>query len=75
MRKKEYKNPFLEARSQRLETIKKIAIKLAPIKFFKLVGIVEIQYGLTRNKAMEHINALVRAGYLEKEKNIIKIVK
>lgn len=70
---------FQEVKAKRYEQIKRLVIKLSPISYLKLAGLIEIQYGLTKHKAFEHIGALQRAGYIEivkeKHKQIVKVVK
>lgn len=72
--KKTTENPFLRARQKRLQQILQLCKKVCPLGYLTLVGMIEVNYGLKRETAQEHISALIRAGYIIREKGTIKVI-
>ena len=63
------KSPFLEQRQERMQKIRRLVETACPIEYIKIVGMIEVQYGLKYSTAAGYVNALVRAGYIEKDEH------
>lgn len=67
-----YANPFILARQQRIETVRKMLLDLGKTEFKKAAATIQINLGISKNNAEEIIKLLIDAGSFKNNKGIIE---
>ena len=64
VKKKAYKNPYIEARRENLQILRRLIEKEGEIPHKKLLGIMGM-YGLTQKTITSHLETLENAGFIK----------
>jgi len=70
--KDKYANPFILARQERIETVRKMLICLGKIEYKKAAAKIQISLGISKKNAEEIIKLLIDDGFLKFNRGIIE---